>query len=319
MAPGRSGFVAAWLRTMCLALCCAGCSSLSARAQGTAPALRVVASFSILADMVREVGGDAVEVRPLVGPDADAHVFEPSPADVQRLASAELVVVNGLRFEGWLERLVQAAGYRGPVVVATRGISPQLLNGEADPHAWQSLVQARRYVENIRSALAAARPARAAQFAQRATAYLQRMEALDRATRARLGAVAAAERRVITSHDAFGYFAQEYGVTFLHAQGWSTGTEASAADVAHIVRDLRARRVRALFVENITDPRLIQRVASEAGAQVGGTLYSDALSQPGTPGDTYLRLFEHNVNTLLAALQPPGRSSFTPLPPRSPP
>jgi zinc/manganese transport system substrate-binding protein len=263
----------------------------------------VVASFSILADMAREVGGDAVDVTALVGPDGDAHVFEPTPADVKRLSNADLVIVNGLRFEGWIERLVQVSGYRGPVVVASKGITTRLLGPAPDPHAWQSLANARRYVDNIRAALVAARPSHAAHIEQRSADYLQRVDALDASVRKRLGQVAPADRRVVTSHDAFGYFAEAYDVTFISAVGWSTGSEASAADVSRIVRQLRAQNVRAVFVENISDPRLVQRIAHEAGARVGGTLYSDALSPPGTAGDTYLRMFDHNASTLLAALQ----------------
>jgi len=275
----------------------------SAHAQAPARKLRVVASFSILADMAREVGGDAVDVTALVGPDGDAHVFEPTPADVKRLSNADLVIVNGLRFEGWIERLVQVSGYRGPVVVASKGITTRLLGPAPDPHAWQSLANARRYVDNIRAAFVAARPSHTAHIEQRSANYLRRVDALDASVRKRLGQVAPADRRVVTSHDAFGYFAEAYGVTFISAVGWSTGSEASAADVSRIVRQLRAQNVRAVFVENISDPRLVQRIAHEAGARVGGTLYSDALSPPGTAGDTYLRMFDHNASTLLAALQ----------------
>jgi zinc/manganese transport system substrate-binding protein len=275
----------------------------SAHAQTSPRKLRVVASFSILADMAREVGGDAVEVTALVGPDGDAHVFEPTPADVKRLSNADLVIVNGLRFEGWIERLIQVSGYRGPVVVASQGITTRLLGPTPDPHAWQSLANARRYVDNIRAALVAARPAQAAAIERRSADYLRRVDALDASVRARLGQIAPADRRVVTSHDAFGYFAEAYGVTFISAIGWSTGSEASAADVSRIVRQLKAQNVRAVFVENITDARLVQRIAHEAGARVGGTLYSDALSPPGTSGDSYLRMFEHNASTLLAALQ----------------
>lgn len=275
----------------------------SARAQAPARKLRVVASFSILADMAREVGGDAVDVTALVGPDGDAHVFEPTPADVKRLSNADLVIVNGLRFEGWIERLVQVSGYRGPVVVASQGITTRLLGSAPDPHAWQSLANARRYVDNIRAALVAARPSHAQHIEQRSADYLRRVDALDASVRKRLGQIAPADRHVVTSHDAFGYFAEAYGVTFIAAVGWSTGSEASAADVSRIVRQLRAQNVRAVFVENISDARLVQRIAREAGARVGGTLYSDALSPPGTAGDTYLRMFDHNASTLLAALQ----------------
>ena len=249
----------------------------SAHAQAPARKLRVVASFSILADMAREVGGDAVDVTALVGPDGDAHVFEPTPADVKRLSNADLVIVNGLRFEGWIERLVQVSGFRGPMVVASNGITTRLLGPAPDPHAWQSLANARRYVDNIRAALVAARPSHAAHIEQRSADYLRRVDALDASVRKRLGQVSPVDRRVVTSHDAFGYFAEAYGVTFISAVGWSTGSEASAADVSRIVRQLRAQNVRAVFVENISDPRLVQRIAHEAGARVGGTLYSDAL------------------------------------------
>ena len=278
-------------------------SSVHAQTQATARKLRVVASFSILADMAREVGGDAVDVTALVGPDGDAHVFEPTPADVKRLSNADLVIVNGLRFEGWIERLIQVSGYRGPVVVVSHGITTRLLGPVPDPHAWQSLANARRYVDNIRGALVAARPAQATAIERRSADYLRRVDALDASVRARLGQIAPADRRVVTSHDAFGYFADAYGVTFVSAIGWSTGSEASAADVSRIVRQLKAQNVRAVFVENISDARLVQRIAHEAGARVGGTLYSDALSPPGTSGDSYLRMFEHNASTLLAALQ----------------
>ena len=299
-------------RRQVLAALLAGGLLPAAKSQGPLPSppnLRVVASFSILADMVREVGGAAVDVTTLVGPNADAHVFEPSPADVQRVARADLVVINGLRFEGWIERLIRASGYRGKVVVATAAIKPRLVGSVADPHAWQSLALAPQYIENLRAGLAVARPAQAALFDAQAADYQRRVAALHQSALARMAAVPAADRRVISSHDAFGYFADAYGVEFRAPQGWSTASQASAADVARIVRQLKGQRVRALFVENISDPRLVARIASEAGARVGGTLYSDALSLPGTPGDTYLRMFEHNVATLLAALQP---ESLTP-------
>ena len=290
-----------WLLAMLAAANGTAARAQPAPAVGSAK-LNVVASFSVLADMLREIGGDAVSVTALVGPDADAHVFEPRPADVQRVAQAGLVVVNGLGFEGWIERLVRSSGYKGVVAVATRGITPRLQNGVADPHAWQSLVLARRYVENLRQALGQTLPAATALFDARAADYQRRIDDLHTTLLARLAQVPVAERKVVTSHDAFGYFAEAYGVEFRAPQGWSTASEASAADVARIVRQLKAQRVRALFVENISDPRLLERIAREAGARVGGTLYSDALSPPGTAGDTYLRMFEHNAATLLAAL-----------------
>ncbi|MES2716198.1 MAG: zinc ABC transporter substrate-binding protein [Pseudomonadota bacterium] len=270
--------------------------------------LQVVASFSLLADMVTAVGGDAVQVHALVGPDADAHAFTPAPADAQRLAQAALIVVNGLGFEGWIDRLVRASGSKAPVLVASQGISVRRLGQVVDPHAWQSLVAAQRYVENIRAALVAllgtAQPAQAAAINARAAAYSRQLAALDASVRARLAAIPADQRKLVTSHDAFGYLADAWGLDMRAAQGWSTAGEASAADVARLIRQLKAQRVRALFVENISDPRLVQRIAHEAGATLGGTLYSDALSPPGTRADSYLKLMAHNAETLLAALQP---------------
>lgn len=268
--------------------------------------LSVVASFSLLADMVAQVGGPAVRVHALVGPDADAHAFTPAPADAQRLASAGLIVVNGLGFEGWIDRLVKASGSKAPVLVASNGITLRRVGGLTDPHAWQSLVAAQRYVENIRAALVAARPAQAAAIDARAKAYSAQLAALDASVRARLAAVPAAQRRIVTSHDAFGYLADAWGLEMRTAQGWTSAGEPSAADVAKLIRQLKAQQARALFVENISDPRLVERIAREAGASVGGTLYSDALSPPGTRADSYLKLMTHNAETLLAALAPAG-------------
>ena len=269
-----------------------------------APVLKVVATFSILADMAREVGGPAVEVSALVGPNADAHVYEPTPADVRRVARADVVVTNGLRFEGWIDRLIASSGYRGKVVVASAGIVPLQVGGGADPHAWQSLVNGQRYAETIRAALVAAAPARTAEINERAAAYQERLIALDQDTRSRIAALPESRRRVITSHDAFGYFAAAYGVRFIAPRGWTTGSEPSAETVARIVRQARQTQASALLVENISDPRMIERIAREAQVKVGGELYSDALSPPGTAADTYLRMFEHNVRTLLDAMTP---------------
>lgn len=278
------------------------------RAQDTRqpPPLQVVASFSLLADMVAQVGGDAVQVHALVGADADAHAFTPAPADAQRLAKAGLIVVNGLGFEGWIDRLVRASGSKAPVLVASQGVALRKVGGLVDPHAWQSLVAAQRYVENIRAALVAARPAQAAAIDTRAKAYTAQLAALDASVRARLAAVPPAQRRIVTSHDAFGYLADAWGLEMHAAQGWTSAGEPSAADVARLIRLLRAQQARALFVENISDPRLVERIAREAGASVGGTLYSDALSPPGTRADSYLKLMTHNAETLLAALTPAG-------------
>lgn len=296
-----------WLRATALAALAAAAGLASPARQARAAVqrpLRVVASFSVLADMVREVGGPLVEVHALVGPDADAHVFSPTPAHVQRLLQAELVVVNGLGFEGWLDRLVKAAGYRGPLLVASSGIQPRQGGRHADPHAWQSLVHAGRYVENIRAALVQAMPHAAAQLDARAADYQRRIAALDQSIRQRMQQVPEQDRVVMTTHNAFAYFGEAYGVEFRAAQGWNTGSEASAAQVARLIEQLRRQRVRALFVENISDPRLLERMAAESNARVGGRLYSDALSGPGTPGESYLGMMRHNAEALLAVLRP---------------
>jgi zinc/manganese transport system substrate-binding protein len=261
-----------------------------------------VASFSILADITREVAGDAAVVTSLVAPNADAHVFEPTPSDAQRIKAADLVVINGLRFEGWIDRLVKSSGYKGPVVVATEGIQPRLVRGAADPHAWQSLAHAQAYVNNIAGALARARPGQAQAIQGRAAAYAAKLQALDLQARHQLAAVPEAQRRVITAHDAFAYLGEAYGITFIAPQGWNTSGDASASTVAAVIRQIKARQARALFVENISDRRLIDRIARETGATVGGTLYSDALSIPGTEADTYFKLYTHNLRQLLGAI-----------------
>ncbi len=254
--------------------------------------------------MAQELAPAGVQVTALVGPDADAHVYEPSPADGKRLAQADLVLINGLAFEGWIERMVKVSGYRGPVAVASQGIQPRSGGHHgADPHAWQDLALARRYAANISAACAQRWPDRRDEIARRSADYLTRIEQLDARVRDWLGAVPRAQRRVITSHDAFGYFGAAYGVDFLAPQGWNTHSEPSAAAVARLIRQIRKDGVRAVFVENISDPRLVERIAREGGVRVGGTLYSDALSKPGGPAATYLQLFEHNARSLAAALQ----------------
>ncbi|MBK1613853.1 metal ABC transporter substrate-binding protein [Rubrivivax gelatinosus] len=295
-------------------LLAAALAPLAARAQdGAARGGRVVASFSILADLVRQVAPADIEVTALVGVDADAHAWEPRPGDVRRLAGADLVVVNGLGFEGWMTRLVKNSGYRGTIVVASEGVVARRPahaehedhdhdHGDVDPHAWQDLAQVRRYVRNIAAALARRWPARQAEIAQRAGVYLERLDTLDLRLRRLVDSVPQAQRRVISSHDAFGYLGAAYGIEFLAPQGWTTHSEPSAAAVGRLVRQIRQQQVKALFVENISDPRLVERIARETGARVGGTLYSDALSAPGGPAASFLALYDYNVRTLVAGM-----------------
>lgn len=267
-----------------------------------APPLRVVASFSILADLVRVIGGPAVAVSSLVGPDADAHVYQPSPADARRVAHAQLMVVNGLGFEGWLDRLVRASGFDGKLLTASTGITPRRLGREPDPHAWQDLGLVQRYVKTLTAALIEKLPQERQALQARADAYLGQLQSMEAALRKRLAKLPREQRRVVTSHDAFGYFGDAYGVDFLSAQGMSTGSEASASAVARLIEQLRQQRVRALFVENISDPRLIEQMSREGGVRVGGKLYSDALSGPSGPAPSFLQLFAHNADAICTAL-----------------
>ncbi len=280
---------------------------------GAAPAgaqekLKVVASFSILADLVRNVGGARVEVVSLVGPNGDAHVYAPSPSDAKTLAEAKVVVVNGLGFEGWMERLVKASGAKAVLVVASRGVKPRKLeehghsHAEADPHAWQSIANAKLYVGNIRDALAKADPASAQIYETNARDYLAKLDALEAQVKATIAAIAPARRKIITTHDAFGYFGAAYGMSFIAPQGVATESEASAKDVARIITQIKAQKIPAVFLENVTDPRLIKRIAAETGARIGGTLFSDALSDEKGPAPTYIDMMQNNVRQFSAAL-----------------
>lgn len=272
--------------------------------------VKVVTSISILSDLAQRIGGTHVAVTELVGPDADAHAFEPSPADAKALAGADLVVVNGLGLEGWLDRLVTASGYRGPVAVASRGVAPREMDEDgqtiADPHAWQDLANGKLYIENIAHGLAAADPTHAADYAANAKTYLGELDGTDSWVREELAKVPATQRKVVSSHDAFGYFGTAYGVEFAAAQGISEDAEPSAAELRRLIDQIRAEHIKVLFLENALSPRLIEQIARETGAVVGGTLYADALSQPGGPADTYLGMFRHNVPLLRDAMLASG-------------
>jgi zinc/manganese transport system substrate-binding protein len=269
--------------------------------------LRVVASFSILADLTAEIGGEHIELTTLVGPDEDAHVYQPTPDDARALVNAQLVIANGLEFEPWLPRLMSSTESRATYVEATKGVLPLWVeeDGERlpDPHAWQSLAHAEIYVANIAEALAQADPANAAYYHAQREAYQERVTELLAEVRDRLARLPASSRRIVTSHDAFGYLGQAYGLKFIAPQGLSTESEPSAAEVAALIRQIREEQVRAVFVENIRDPRLISQIAEEGGARVGGTLYSDALSASG-PASSYLGMYRHNIETLVEALAP---------------
>ncbi|WP_237152845.1 metal ABC transporter substrate-binding protein [Oryzibacter oryziterrae] len=281
--------------------------ALSSVSHAASP-LPVVASFSILGDMVQRIGGDRVAVTTLVGPDGDAHVYEPTPDDVRNLTAAKLLVVNGLGFEGWMDRLVGSAGYKGAVTVASTGVAPRTLTEDGvvgdDPHAWQSLANGMLYVHNIEAGLIAADPEGKATYEANAESYEAELAALEGDVKTAVAAIPPERRKIITSHDAFGYFGAAYGLQFIAPEGVSTETEATAADVARIITQIKAEAIPAVFMENIADPRLVQQIAAETNATIGGTLYSDALSKADGPAATYVAMFRNNIAKLTAALAP---------------
>ena len=288
--------------------------------------LRVVASFSILGDMIRQVAGDRIALRTVAGPNVDAHTFQPRPSDAEALRGAALAVRNGLGFDGWFDRMVRSANWRGRMVTTTEGLTPRRMPAHAhghghggsqpqggqqqgqprtvpDPHAWQDLRLGIRYVQAIATALSAADAANAAAYAAAAEAYVARLTELDAWVRAQIAAVPEARRVVVTSHDAFGYFGAAYGIRFLAPQGVSTEAEPSAAEVGRLIRQIRSERITAIFMENMGNPATLQRLAQEAGVRVGGRLYADALSAAEGPAASYEAMFRHNVALLVPAMR----------------
>ena len=271
---------------------------------------KVVATFSILGNLAAEVGGEAIDLSVLVGPDADAHTYQPRPTDARTLAAAQVLVSNGLGYEGWIDRLAAAAPFRGRTVVASKGV--ETLKAAAapghdhahgvDPHCWQDVGRARRYAANIVEGLAAADPAGAAAIRARGAEYDQRLTALDAWVRGEIGRVPPAQRRALVGHDSLRYFAAAYDVTFVAPRGFSTESEPSARDVAALIRLVREQKLKALFLENMTSPGLVEQIARESGAVVGPRLYSDALSQPGGPAATYEAMMRHNVGALVTGM-----------------
>jgi zinc/manganese transport system substrate-binding protein len=291
------------------ALACTAPLLIGSRAAQAAGTVKAVASFSILADMVREVGGNRVEVASLVGPNGDAHVYEPTPGDVRSLAGAAIFFVNGLGLEGWLSRLEKSSGFKGKVVTASRGVKLRQLETEAggsrkiaDPHAWQSLANGKIYVQNIRDGLIAADPGSDAVYRANAGKFMSEIDQIEAHVVSAINALPPNRRRLITTHDAFGYFGATYGLEFIAPEGVSTESEASVKDVARIIRQIKAQKIPAVFLENISDRRLLDQIAKESGAKIGGALYSDALSDPSGPAGTYLDMFRHNIKMLVAAL-----------------
>ena len=295
------------------------CAALLIGSTAHARNLDVTTSFSILGDLVSQVGGERVKVRTLVGADEDAHAFQPRPSDARNVGGAALVVVNGLGFDDWMVRLARSGGYKGEVVVASAGIETLGMAKDdhdhdhghrsgtpdakaVDPHAWQDVGNVRRYVANIADALAKADPEGATAYRANAERYDGELKALDAEIRAAFAALPAERRKVVSSHDAFGYFDRAYGIRFLSPVGVSNNAEPTAQGVARLIRQLKAEKVPAVFIENVADPRLIERIRSESGAQIGGTLYSDALSKAGGPAPSYVQMMRANLDALRQAL-----------------
>lgn len=272
-----------------------------------AKTVTAVASFSILGDIVHQVGGDHVKVNSLVGPDGDPHSFEPSPQDSKEINASDVVFVSGLGLEGWIDRLVSASGYKGKVVTASEGVkSSQMVDDGkeiTDPHAWNSMANGVIYATNVMNALIAADPEDADYFRKRGGAYIEQLKKLDEWAKSEFANVSQEKRKVLTSHDAFGYFGREYHVTFIAPVGFSTEAEASASGVASLIKQIKEEKVKTYFIENQTDPRLVKQIAAATGAQAGGELYPEALSGPKGPATTYEKAFKHNVETIVASMK----------------
>jgi zinc/manganese transport system substrate-binding protein len=270
--------------------------------------IKAVATISILADLIANVGGDRADIATLVGPNGDPHVYSPAPGDARKLAQANVVFANGLGLEGWMTRLVEASGSRAPLCIVSTGIALRHTNDERnsrlmlDPHGWQSVANAKVYVANIRDEFGAIDPAGRATYDANAAAYLEKLDVLEREIRAAISSIPANDRKVITVHDAFGYFGDAYGMQFITAQGVSTDAEPTAKVVAKIITQMKKDRIAAVFMENAVDPRIMQEIARETGARIGGTLYADALSAPGGPAGTYIDMMGHNARAFSTAL-----------------
>jgi len=271
--------------------------------------LIVTASFSILGDVIKNIGGDLVTVNVIVGPNQDTHVYEPTPDDNLLIISSDLVVINGLSFETWFERLVSASGYKKPIIVASQGIpfhkmmEPQISNEPVpDPHVWNDVRHVATWVYNIKKALQEFDPQNASVYEERATLYLKELQNLDRWIKEQFKDVPEESCKVITAHDAFNYFEKAYGLVFLSPQGLSTTDEPSAHEMASLIKQIKKEKIKTIFVENISSQRLIRQLAAETGAKIGGTLYSDALSTAEEPASTYIKLMESNVKTLAQSL-----------------
>jgi zinc/manganese transport system substrate-binding protein len=275
----------------------------------------VIATFSVIGDMLANVGGDHVDIKTIVGAGGDCELYQPTAADVATIATARAVFINDLNeeFEPWLEPLLKQARFTGTKVVVTRGvrtltaeeehpISGRQLPAAIDQHAWLDPHNGVIYVRNIAEALARLDPSGAADYRANAATYTREIQTVDDWARREFAAVPAAKRRVLASHDSLEYIANAYGITLLSVNGWTNKSEPSAAELAKLARQIRSEHVKALFLDSITDPRAMQRIADETGAVIGGTLYGDSLSPSGSEADSYVNMLRHDVATLKAGM-----------------
>ena len=272
----------------------------------SAKTLNAIASFTVLGDVVKEVGGDHITVKTLVGPNGDVHEFEPSPDDAKTLQAADIAFVSGEGLESWFDKLAKSAGYKGKPVVASAGIKTRKMEEDGktvtDPHVWNSAANVVIWVANIEKALVAADPDDAADFKANAARYTKALQDLNAYAHEKIDAAPKDKRKILTSHDAFGYFGREYGLALLSPLGVSTEKEASAADVAKLIDQIKREKVKAYFIENSNDPRLVKQIADATGAEPGGELYVEALSPADGPATTYAKMFRYNVDQIAAAI-----------------
>ena len=268
--------------------------------------INVVASFSILGDMVGRVAGDRANVTVIVGPDSDAHLYAPNAGDAIAVSEADLIFINGMGFETWSAALIETSGTEATIAIATQGIEPLLVEGEVDPHAWNSLINGISYVTNIEAALSAISPSNASIFKVNADLYRGELKTLHNRALNEIKKLPKEKRVVVTAHDAFGYLAASYGLTFLAPQGIDTEAEPSAKELAELITFLKTINAGALFVENIANSDLLKQISREVGIKIGGKLYSDALSVKGSPATSYLAMFRHNLDLITSTLSKAG-------------
>lgn len=267
--------------------------------------VRVVTSFTILADFVQQVGQDKVDVLNLVSADSDPHMYEPTPQDVKNIAKADIIFINGLGFEGWLGRLTKAANTKGDVVVCTEHIHPRLVFEDTllkDPHAWHSIPHAKIYVQNIARALKKKDPSNKAFYEKNMRTYLEKLTQLDESMRRRIDHIPPNRRKIITAHDAFGYFGNSYGVQVFAPQGVSTESETKIHSIIDLVKQIKQEKIRIIFIEKISNPKVIQQISDETGAQIGGELYADGLSATDGPANSYINMVRYNFNLILNSM-----------------